>query len=460
MLPSAPVHHLLFQALASQQSEDVQFPLVLVATSANAQGSPLVIDDEDAGTALRELADLIVTHDRPILARADDSVMSVTDGAPFFIRRARGFVPEPIDLGEDGPTVLATGGHLKATLCVTRGREAFVSQHVGDLGGRETLRFYHETATRLLKMLRVAPDIVACDLHPDYRSTRFAESLGLPLARIQHHAAHVAAVAAEHHLIGQNASPVLGVALDGQGTGDDGTAWGGELILLHNARWRRCGHLLPLALPGGDLAAKEPWRMGVAALAALGRTTEAERFFPNAPFSGRLAAFLDSGVPIPTTSSLGRLFDAAAALLGVCTHQSYEGQAAMQLEALADYATCLPDGYALHNHILDFRPLLEALVTPGMTAGEGAALFHGTLAAGLAAWIGQEADALALSTICLSGGCLANRLLTECLLDALRARGLQPLLPRAVPASDGGLSLGQAAIARASLMPQPGTSST
>ena len=458
MLPSAPVHHLLFHALTDQQCDQGSLPAVLVATSANAPGSPLTIDDEEARTSLPMIADLIVTHDRPIVARADDSVLSVIDGAPFFIRRARGFVPEPIDLGEDGPPVLAVGGHLKATLCVTRGREAFLSQHVGDLGTPETMRFYGETARRLLAMLNVSPDIVACDLHPDYRSTLFAESFGLPVARIQHHAAHVAAVAAEHCLFGPNAAPVFGVALDGQGYGDDATAWGGELILLQNATWRRCGHLFPLPLPGGDRAAKDPWRMGVAALVALGRTAEAAEIFRNIESAARLAAFLAGGGRTPSTSSLGRLFDAAAALLGICTHQTYEGQAAMELEALVDRAEILPGGYRIHAHVLDFKPLLEALLSPGTTARQGAGLFHGTLAAGLAEWIGGQADARAQTNIFLGGGCLANRVLTENLVDALRVRGLKPYLPRAVPANDGGLALGQAALARATMMCGPNRS--
>jgi hydrogenase maturation protein HypF len=329
---------------------------------------------------------------------------------------------------------------------------------VGDLGTPETMRCYGETARRLLAMLNVSPDIAACDLHPDYRSTLFAESFGLPVARNQHHAAHVAAVAAEHRLFGPNAAPVFGVALDGQGYGDDATAWGGELILLQNASWRRCGHLFPLPLPGGDRAAKDPWRMGVAALVALGRPAEAAEIFRNIKSAARLAAFLAGGGRTPSTSSLGRLFDAAAALLGICTHQTYEGQAAMELEALVDRAEILPGGYRIHAHVLDFKPLLEALLSPGITARQGAGLFHGTLAAGLAEWIGGQADARAQTNIFLGGGCLANRVLTENLVDALRVRGLKPYLPRAVPANDGGLALGQAALARASMMCGPNPS--
>jgi hydrogenase maturation protein HypF len=452
MLPSAPVHHLLFPAWAGHQNGAAglyELPRVaLAATSANAGGEPLIIADAEALQDLTSIADMIVTHDRPILVRADDSVMAVIDGAPAFVRRSRGFVPEPIDLGQDGPAVLAVGAHLKATLCVTRGREAFVSQHIGDLNTAGMIRFYAETARRMLTMLDVAPELVACDLHPDYRSTLFAEAMALRVLRVQHHAAHLAAVAAEHHLRGE----IIGVALDGHGYGDDGRAWGGELMLLEGARWRRLGHLLPLALPGGDRAAREPWRMGVAALTALGRGAEAAGRFPGVALAGRLAAVLATATQGPATTSMGRLFDAAAALLGVCTQQSYEGQAAMQLEALVDVPKSLPGGYRIIGNILDFTPLLSALLEPGLEPRDGAELFHGTLIAGLAEWIGHPVARLGQTDVVLGGGCLMNRVLAEGLASALRRRGLVPWLPRAVPANDGGLSLGQAAIARAHLI--------
>jgi hydrogenase maturation protein HypF len=325
MLPSAPVHHLLFHALARFPVDAAwraaPQPFALVATSANAVGEPLAITDAGARRSLTGIADLIVTHDRPILARADDSVMAIIGGAPAYVRRARGTVPAPVDLGRDGPPKLALGAHLKATLCITRGREAFVSQHVGDLSTAATVRFYEETERAMLALLNVAPDVVACDLHPDYRSSVFAETLGLPVLRVQHHAAHVAAVAAEHGLRGA----IIGVALDGSGQGDDGAAWGGELILLDGPNWHREGHLRPLGMPGGDGAAREPWRLGVAALAALGRAADAAARFGGIAGVGRLAAFLAANPRCPATSSMGRLFDAAAALLGVCLYQSYEG---------------------------------------------------------------------------------------------------------------------------------------
>jgi hydrogenase maturation protein HypF len=321
---------------------------------------------------------------------------------------------------------------------------------VGDLGTAATVRFYEETAGRMLTMLGVAPALVACDLHPDYRSTAFAETLGLPVLRVQHHAAHLAAVAAEHHLRGN----VLGVALDGYGYGDDGCPWGGELILLRGARWQRCGHLLPLPMLGGDRAAREPWRMGIGALVALGRGAEASDRFPANPLAGRLAGFLISDAGGPETSSMGRLFDAAAALLGIGTCQTYEGQAAMELEALVRIPKRLEAGYRIADQVLDFRPLLAGLIESELRASEGAELFHGTLVAGLAEWIGISAAQAGQTDIVLGGGCFMNRVLAEGLGRALRDRGLTPWFARTVPANDGGLSLGQAALARAYLMAQ------
>jgi hydrogenase maturation protein HypF len=460
MLPAAPVHHLLFHALAGHPPGADWLaratPFALVATSGNIAGRPLIIDEAEAAD-LAAVADLVVTHDRPILARADDSVMAVIDGAPAFIRRGRGFTPDPIDLGpidlgpidlgEAGPCVLGVGGHLKATLCVTRGREAFLTGHIGDLSGASTARVYEETALRLLAMLDVTPSLIVCDRHPDYRSTLFAESLEAPLLRVQHHAAHLAAVAAEHRLAG----PLIGVALDGHGLGDDGGAWGGELMRRADGRWRRIGSLWPMAAPGADRAAREPWRMGVAVLAALGLGHQAAARFPDIALAGPVAACLARGEAGLGTTSLGRLFDAVSALLGVRARQTYEGQAAMELEALAGAPRTLAGGFAILDGVLDFRPLLRTLLTPGLAPAEGAALFHGTLIAGLAAWIDQARGFGDGPDVVLGGGCLMNRVLAEGLVGALRARGLVPWLPRLAPANDGGLSLGQAALGRARL---------
>ncbi len=448
MLPYAPLHHLLFHAAAGFPSgrswRDAANDFVIVATSANPGGEPLVVDDEDARRRLSSIADLIVGHDRPIVVRVDDSVAAVIDGAPTFLRRARGFAPDPIDLGAEGPCVVALGAHLKTTVTVTRGREAFVSQHIGDLNDAESVRFYDETLRHLVSILDVKPEIVACDLHPDFFSTRVAEEMNLPLLNAQHHAAHVAAIAAEHAVPGA----VLGVALDGYGMGDDRGAWGGELMLVEGATWKRLGRLAPLALPGGDWAAREPWRMGIAALGAIGRLDLAEPLFPNAPLAGKVAESLRRGV-VPKTTSMGRLFDAAAALAGVCLEQRYEGQAAMEFEALVETARAFPEGFIIRGGVLDFSPLLSFIAIERPSPREAAEFFHGGLIEGCAEWIATEARAQGHSHVALGGGCMMNRILAEGLGEALRMRGLFPLLARLVPCNDGGLSLGQAAMARA-----------
>ena len=450
MLPPSALHELLFHAFAGQPTgtdwRSTPQPVALVATSANPSGEPLVIDNQEAQRRLGTIADRIVSHDRAILTRLDDSVLMVADGAPALLRRGRGQVPEALDLGVDGPCVLAVGAHLKATVTVTRGREAFVSQHVGDLDSPAADAFLREVITGLTGLLGLVPEIVVCDLHPDYRSTRIAEdiaaALGRPLLRVQHHAAHLAAIGAEHHCHGR----LLGAALDGIGLGSDGRAWGGELIRLEpDGTWQRCGHLAPLALPGGDRAAREPWRMAVAALARLGRANEAAARFPDQPLAAALAARIERAL---TTTSLGRLFDAAAGLLGLRSVQDHEAQAAMELEALVETPLVLDGGFRLAEGQLDFTPLLAVLAEPGCGRREGAALFHGTLIAGLAAWIGAEAQRCGATEVALGGGCLANRVLVDGLAVALRRQGVMPLLARAVPCGDGGLSLGQAALGR------------
>ncbi|WP_024878497.1 carbamoyltransferase HypF [Methylosinus sp. LW3] len=434
ILPYAPLHHLLFHAATD---------LALVATSANPSGEPLIVDDEEAREKLASIADLIVGHDRAIVARADDSVAAIIAGAPALLRRARGFVPEPIALANDGPDILALGAHLKSTITVTRGREAFVSTHIGSLDDRATIDFYRETIARMLDILDVKPERVACDLHPDLASTRYAEETGLPVIRVQHHAAHIAAIAAEHKIEG----PILGAALDGYGYGDDGGAWGGELMLVDEGHWRRLGHIAPLPLPGGDRAAREPWRMGVAALAAQDRCGDVFDRFPGMELAGKVA-MLASAPNVARTTSLGRMFDAAAALLGVRLVQQYEGQAAMELEALCQSPRALANGYSIENDILDLTKLFAALLKPGLSASQGAELFHGTLIEALAQWLRAAAQARGQTRVALGGGCMMNKILAEGLVSRLRDFGIEALLARAAPTNDGGLSLGQAHIAR------------
>jgi len=447
MLAYAPTHHLIFHAAAGKPDgrnwRQAPMDFALVATSANMSGEPLIVDDAEAREKLEDVADLIVGFDREIVARADDSVMTMIAGAPAFLRRARGFVPEPIELSSDGPDTLALGAHLKTSVTVTRGREAFVSTHIGSLGDRATVSYHAETVARMLDILDVRPDCIACDLHPDLYTTRAAEKSGLPVFRAQHHAAHVAAAAAEHGLD----ELTLGVALDGFGYGDDGGAWGGELMLIDGGAWQRIGHLAPVPLPGGDRAARSPWRMGVAMLAHLGRGGEAAARFPHAPLAAEVARLAAPRSALRTTS-LGRMFDAAAALLGVCLEQRYEGQAAMELEALCRTLRQLPGAFSLKDGVLDLSALFSQLLEGRLSAGEGAELFHGVLVEALAAWIIDAARRLNRKRVALGGGCLMNTVLAQGLSERLRAHGVEPLFARKAPSNDGGLSLGQAFLAR------------
>ena len=451
MLPPTPLHYLLFHEAAGRPRgtgwlEDPAPSPAFVMTSANPGGEPLVIDDGEAEERLGGIADVIVSHDRPILVRADDGVVQAGRGGPMLVRRSRGHVPTPIRLPRAFPPVLALGGHLKATVCVTRGNQAFLSQHIGDLDSARTRRFLEETVAHLLGILEVEPEIVAHDLHPDFFTTRLAETWPCRRIAVQHHHAHIAAVLAEHGHTG----PALGLALDGLGHGPDGTVWGGELLALEGAGYQRLGHLRQLPQPGGDLATREPWRMAAAALHALGRNDEIETRFPD---RGRaVAALLDSDWDGARTSSLGRWFDAVAGLSGVMPVAGYEGHAAMALEARVREPRVLADGWSISGDgVLDLLPCLNRIAD--LPATEGADLWHGTLAAALADWTDWAVHATGLRTVALGGGCLLNQVLRERLVEDLRARDLDVLLPQAAPPNDGGLSLGQAWIAALSMEP-------
>ena len=434
MLPYTPLHHLIFDALPEGTS--------LVMTSANISGTPLITDDAEAEEKLADIADVIVTHNRDIVIRADDSVSRVIAGKARLFRRARGYTPEPVRLAQNVPPTLALGGHLKNTICVTRGDEAFLSQHVGDLDSEETVTFLEETVGHLLTTLEVEPAVVACDLHPDFRTTHIARQFGVPVVPVQHHHAHIAAVAAEHHLDGR----LLGVALDGFGYGFDGGNWGGELLLCDGAEMTRLGHLAPLALPGGDKAARAPWRMGAAALHALGNADEIEALYADRDDAPLLAAMLDREVNCPPTSSAGRLFDAACGLLRLKDDVAFEGEAPMALEGLVTAPEILNGGWDIEDGTLSLLPLLAAL--RDITPEQGANLFHGTLSAALADWIQTSIESQDLpKRVALGGGCFQNKVLTESLITHLNHAKIEACLPCAVPANDGGLSLGQAWVA-------------
>ncbi|MDZ7590441.1 MAG: carbamoyltransferase HypF [Rubrivivax sp.] len=458
MLPYTPLQALLFHEAAGRPTGTDWLnraqALALVMTSANPGGEPLVTGNDEALARLAGIADAYLLHDRDILQRCDDSVLRAVVGDPShgfqFMRRARGHTPRAIKLAQAGPSMLALGGWFKNTVCVTRGDEAFVSQHVGDLDNAPTCRALDETVAHLLDILRVEPAVVAHDLHPDFYSTRLAARLAgrydALLLPVQHHHAHIAAVLAEHRVRG----PVLGLAMDGVGLGSDGTAWGGELLRVDGAAFTRLGRLRPLRLPGGDRAAREPWRMAAAALALAGRGDAIATRFADEAAAPAVALMLERGLHAPETSSLGRWFDAAAGLLGVSQRMAFEGQAAMQLEGLAEQYGTVNAEPSLVTTDADNQLDLSALalrLAEVSDAGHGAALFHATLVAALADWVATAARVHGLRTVACGGGCFLNALLAGGLHRALAARGLAMLQAQTVPPNDGGLSLGQAWVA-------------
>ena len=333
--------------------------------------------------------------------------------------------------------MLAVGGYLKNTICVTRGDQAYLSQHIGDMDNRATYTFFEEVVQHLLDTLQVSPEIVAHDLHPDFFSSRYAQGLGLPSIAVQHHHAHLAAAAAEHGVTG----PAIGLALDGFGLGENRQNWGGELLLLDGAAYQRLGHLTPLKQPGADRAAREPWRMAAAVYDRLGRGAEIGNRFAQTN-GGLLQQMLAKNHNCPVTSSAGRLFDAAAGLLDIQPVSDYEGQAAMKLESLVSKPEIMSAGWHIDKGQLDLLPLLERLIDCDPVTG--ANLFHGTLIAALSDWIEQTNESNSIRTILLGGGCFLNQVLTTGLLDALTTRGYTVKLSQQAPCNDGGLSLGQA----------------
>jgi len=453
MLPASALHHLLVRDAAC----------ALVLTSGNGSEEPIVHRDEEALRRLGAIADLMLVHDRPIHVRADDSVVRTValGGARrrLTLRRARGYVPTPIALPFVAPReILACGAELKATLCLAKGPRAWVSQHIGDLREAETLRSYREADAHLRRLFGVDPAVVAHDMHPDYLSTSYARDLDdVELIAVQHHHAHLAAVLAEH---GREA-PAIGLIFDGSGYGEDGTSWGGELLVGDLRGFERAGALNTVALPGGDAAARQPWRMAASWLAAahgdpgalpprLAGRIDPERW-------REVARLIAAGIATPATSSVGRLFDAVAALCGLCAESSYEGQAAIALEAAVAggahgaYPLAVAD---LPTLTLDARPTVRAVVADldaGATVGAVAARFHNALAAAGAAACALLRKRLGIETVVLSGGVFQNAVLLERTAALLGRDGFEVLCAQRLPCNDGGISYGQTAVAAARL---------
>jgi hydrogenase maturation protein HypF len=448
MLPYTPLHHLLLAAVTR--------PIVL--TSGNVSDEPIIYRDDEARERLDGIADAFLAHDRAIHVRTDDSVARAVRGRPMLIRRSRGYVPEPLLVASGFPRpVLACGAELKNTFCLARDRHAFVSHHIGDLENAETLRSFTEGIEHFRRLFDIDPRVVAHDLHPEYLSTKYAVELdGVDLQGVQHHHAHIASCLADNGAAGHGAGgPVIGVAFDGTGYGTDGTIWGGEFLAAGLATFERGGHLAPVPMPGGAAAIKQPWRMAAAYLDADPADLDLDVVRRNQDRWAAVTAMARRGVNAPLTSSAGRLFDAAAALLGVRDAINYEGQAAVELEQLADPAEAgaYPAGVeAGHPFLIRGADLLHGVLedlTARVPAPVIAARFHRGVAALIEAGCQLMRDRYGLGTVALSGGVFQNLLLLDAAVSRLEARGFRVLLHSRVPCNDGGISLGQAVVAAA-----------
>ncbi len=444
MLPYSPLHHLLLA--------DLEFPIV--ATSGNLSDEPICIDKEDALQRLRGIADFLLVHNRPIVRHVDDSVARVMGEREMVMRRARGYAPLPVRLSAIQPSILAVGAHLKNTVALSVGSNVFLSQHIGDLETAQSHVAFLKIAGDLPRLYEAAPEVIACDMHPDYLSTQFAAESDLPVCAVQHHFAHVAACMAENEV----EPPALGVAWDGTGLGTDGTIWGGEFLQIYGGSFERVAHLRQFRLPGGDAAIREPRRVAAGVLFEIfdpmtlrDLRLSVLRSFPKSEFA-LIDRMLRGKIRSPLTSSAGRLFDAVAAIVDLRQKASFEGQAAMELEFAA--ACDVEDFYPFELWdrapvVVDWEPMIRAIVDEvrrGVRVGLISAKFHNTLSEMILA----SACRFNVRDVILSGGCFQNAILTERCVQRLRAAGFHPFWHQRVPTNDGGIALGQIAVAGAS----------
>ncbi len=462
MLPSTPLHILLMDAIARP----------VVATSGNLSEEPICVNEDEALARLGGIADLFLAHDRPIERPVDDSVARVVAGRPTVLRAARGYAPVRIDAPSTDRVLLCVGGHLKNAVSVARGGKIVLSQHIGDLENAETEEAFHRTRDSLCRLFDVQPDAIVCDAHPDYVSTRFAESMGLPVLHVPHHYAHVMGVVAEHGLVDET---VLGVSWDGTGYGTDGTIWGGEFLLARGPAFQRVGRLRPFRLPGGEAAVREPWRTAMGVLHEIwgdgleGRDDVRELLGKSESDWRMTCAMLRKEVNSPVTTSAGRLFDALGALVLGQGEVTFEAQAAMALEfaatgntSVGEYAISIgnrepeavislrPDSggesdFAIAPRLLeaDWRALVEGALgdhLAGISENEIAARIHAALADAIVA----VAAVFPGAPVVLTGGCMQNRLLIETVIERLQAAGRRVFWQERTPVNDGGLAAGQA----------------
>ena len=438
MLPYTPLHHILMS----------QMKRAIVATSGNISDEPICIDEAEALKKLSDIADLFLVHDRPIARHVDDSVVRMVKGREMMMRRSRGYAPMPITLKQESSDILAVGAHQKNSIALQIGKNAFVSQHIGDLETEESIVSFQQAITSLCQLYDAKPDLIVCDQHPDYISTRYAESSDIPMKQIQHHHAHVGACMAENQLEG----PVLGIAWDGTGYGPDQTIWGGEFLLMRDQSYERVISLRPFSLPGSSKAVKEPRRSAVGVLFEIfGKSVLDMSHLPLIRSYGEkelqlLVGMLQTRFNSPQTSSIGRLFDAVASIIDLCQTISFEGQAAMELE-FATHGLSEEVHYSCSlSDTVDWAPMISELLDDignGVDAGQMALKFHNFLVE----MIVQVAKMVGVEKVALSGGCFQNRYLTERSIDRLEMEGFRPYWHQRLPPNDGGISVGQLFVA-------------
>jgi hydrogenase maturation protein HypF len=438
MLPYMPFHFILFQSM--------ELP-ALVMTSGNISDEPIYIDDEIAFTKLSPLSDAILSYNRTIENRCDDSVLSVVNDKPRIIRRSRGYVPNPIRVNVNTEGILACGAELKNTFALGKDQQCILSQHIGDLKNLETYEFFVESIDRFSKLFRFKPAVIACDQHPDYSSSRYAAESGLPLIKVQHHHAHIVSVMAEHNVTEQ----IIGVSFDGTGLGDDQAIWGGEFFVCDNQTYQRVSHIRYKPMPGGDAAAMHPWRMAVSYLYSVFGAGFLNMNLPmlksvNPNSINLLVQAIDKNFNVPMTSSAGRLFDAVAAICGICTTHAYEAEGPMLLEAMADKYCKLNYPYEIKEAEISFDPLIEALTIDVITQQPMpyiSARFHNTIADAILHQCLQISANTGIHTVALSGGVFMNNYLLAKTENLLKTNNFKVITNFKVPVNDGGLSLGQ-----------------